>query len=68
MTKADLAGARLLYADLTEANLDDAILTDADLTGACLHHAKMNRAELSDAIMPDGKKLGLFTGIGKYTR
>ena len=46
---ADLSGADLSSAILTDANLSSAILTDADLSGASLRDTNLNGADLSFA-------------------
>jgi len=47
--RADLSGADLTRADLTDARLSGADLTRADLTRAVLTGARLTRADLTDA-------------------
>ncbi len=53
---ADLVGAKLAGADLSNADLTGANLRMAKLTGADLTGANMRMADLANTIMPDGTR------------
>ena len=57
LTSADLTGASLQQADLTNARLFRADLSKADLTGARLANADLLHAVLAGATWIDGKTI-----------
>ena len=58
LSDADLRGANLCDADLSGADLSDANLSDADLSGANLSDANLRGADLSDADLRDASLRG----------